>query len=60
MVIAGELDRVDSVATLRDELLPRIPQAQMHVLPGTGHLSPLESPDQVAALIHALINDISG
>lgn len=60
VVIAGELDRVDSVATLRDELLPRIPQAQMHVLPGTGHLSPLESPDQVAALIHALINDISG
>jgi 3-oxoadipate enol-lactonase len=59
-VIAGELDRVDSVATLRDELLPRIPHAQMHVLPGTGHLSPLESPDQVAALIHAFISDITG
>jgi 3-oxoadipate enol-lactonase len=54
-VIAGELDRVDSVATLRDELLPRIPQARMDVLPETGHLSPLESPDQVAALIHAFI-----
>lgn len=58
-VISGELDRVDSVATLRDELLPRIPQARMHVLPETGHLSPLESPDQVAALIHAFIGNIS-
>lgn len=58
MVIAGERDRVDSVATLRDELLPRIPHAQMHVLPETGHLSPLESPDQVAALIHTWISDM--
>ncbi|WP_144141283.1 alpha/beta fold hydrolase [Paraburkholderia sp. BCC1884] len=53
LVIAGELDRVDSVATLEAELLPRVPQAVMHVLPGTGHLSPLESPDEIATLIHA-------
>jgi 3-oxoadipate enol-lactonase len=58
-VIAGELDRVDTVATLRDELLPRIPHAQLQVLPGTGHLSPLESPDLVAALIHNFINDVT-
>jgi 3-oxoadipate enol-lactonase len=57
-VIAGELDRVDSVATLRAALLPRIPHAKMRVLPGTGHLSPLESPDQVAQLIHAFIRDL--
>jgi pimeloyl-ACP methyl ester carboxylesterase len=51
LVIAGELDRVDPPARLRVELLPRIPQAVMHVLPGTGHLSMLESPDAVAGLI---------
>jgi pimeloyl-ACP methyl ester carboxylesterase len=51
LVIAGELDRVDPPIRLKVELLPRIPQAIMHVLPGTGHLSMLESPDAVAFLI---------
>jgi len=51
LVIAGELDRVDPPIRLRAELLPRIPQAVMHVLPGTGHLSMLESPTAVATLI---------
>lgn len=53
-VIAGELDRVDTVETLRAELLPRIPQAVLHVLPGTGHLSPLESPTDIARIVEAL------
>ena len=51
LVIAGELDRVDSVDTLKAELLPRIPHAVMHVMPGAGHLSPLESSDELARLI---------
>ena len=51
IVIAGELDRVDSVETLKAELLPRIPHAILHVLPDTGHLSPLESPQELAELI---------
>ena len=59
VVIAGEMDRVDSVATLQAQLLPRIAHASMHVLPGTGHLSPLESPREVAALIHAFVRQIT-
>jgi pimeloyl-ACP methyl ester carboxylesterase len=51
IVISGELDQVDRVATLQAELLPRIPHAAMHVLPGTGHLSPLEAPAKVAQVI---------
>jgi pimeloyl-ACP methyl ester carboxylesterase len=38
IIISGELDQVDRIATLQAELLPRIPHAAMHILPGTGHL----------------------
>ncbi len=58
LVIAGELDRIDSVATLEAELLTRIPYATMRVLPGTGHLSPLESPTEVAALIDEFVDGL--
>jgi pimeloyl-ACP methyl ester carboxylesterase len=51
LVIAGELDKVDPPAVLQAELLSRVAQATMRVLPGTGHLSPLESPNEVADLI---------
>jgi len=51
IVISGALDKVDPVATLQTELLPRIPHAAMHVLPGVGHLSPLEAPVEVARII---------
>lgn len=51
IVIAGELDKVDPVAVLQAEVLPRIPQAVLYVLPETGHLSPLESPQGLAKII---------
>jgi pimeloyl-ACP methyl ester carboxylesterase len=51
IVIAGELDRVDSVGLLEAELLSRVPHAVLHVLPATGHLSPLESPQELGRLI---------
>jgi 3-oxoadipate enol-lactonase len=55
LVIAGELDKVDSVTTLTTELLSRIPHATLRVLGGTGHLSPLESPGEVATLVSEFI-----
>jgi uncharacterized protein (TIGR02246 family) len=55
LVISGERDQVDRVATLEAELLPRIPHAALHILPGTGHLSPLEAPEDVAQNIASFV-----
>ncbi|MCV7229693.1 alpha/beta fold hydrolase [Mycolicibacterium komossense] len=51
LIVAGEHDKVEPPALLRAHVLSLIPQATMTVLAGTGHLSPLEVPDQVAAAI---------
>jgi pimeloyl-ACP methyl ester carboxylesterase len=60
VVIAGELDRVDSVDLLKTELLSRVPHAMLQVLPGTGHLSPLESPQELGGLISDFAAQIAG
>lgn len=51
LVISGEKDRVDPATVLQQELMTRIPHATLHVLPGIGHLSPLEAPGELSALI---------
>ncbi|RDS83542.1 alpha/beta hydrolase [Dyella monticola] len=51
LILAGELDKVDSVDQLKTEVLARIPGATMQTVPGTGHLSPLESPAVLAEAI---------
>lgn len=50
-VISGEKDQVDPPAVLQRELMARIPHATLHILPGVGHLSPLEAPGELSALI---------
>lgn len=51
LVIACELDRVDSVEATQSELMSRISGATLHVVPGTGHLSPLESPADLVRIL---------
>ena len=58
LIIAGELDKVDSAEMLRREVLPRIAHARFEVLPGIGHLSPLEAPEAVASKILAFLLEI--
>jgi pimeloyl-ACP methyl ester carboxylesterase len=53
LVLAGNHDRVEPPAVLADHLLPLMSHASMTVLEDTGHLSPLEVPDQVASHITA-------
>ncbi len=51
LVVSGENDHVDTPETLERELMPRIPQATLHLLPKVGHLLPLEAPEDLAGLI---------
>ncbi len=51
LVIAGEADKVDNAEMIRDVVLPCLPNAAMTVIPGVGHLLPLEAPDALAAKI---------
>jgi pimeloyl-ACP methyl ester carboxylesterase len=55
LVLAGSHDKVEPPQLLTDHLLPLLPTASLTVLEGTGHLSPLEVPDQVAAHISAFV-----
>jgi len=58
LVVAGELDRVDSVDLLKKELLSCVPHAVLQVLPRTGHLSMLESPRALAQIIATFVNSL--
>ncbi len=51
LVLAGNHDKVEPPAVLADHLLPLMSHASMTVLEDTGHLSPLEAPDQLAHYI---------
>lgn len=50
LVLAGERDALCPVDRHR-EIHARIPGARLRVLPGCGHLSPLEEPDAVASAL---------
>ncbi len=60
LVTACELDRVDSVEITKSELVPRIKGAVLHVMLGTGHLSPLESPGELVRLIEQFVGEADG
>ncbi|MGC5246191.1 alpha/beta fold hydrolase [Gordonia sp. DT219] len=48
LVRAGEHDVVEPVAVLRDNLLPYLSDAEFSIIPSTGHLIPLEAPNELA------------
>lgn len=57
MVIAGELDNLDSIEQHRREVLARIPGSTLKVVPGSGHLLPIDAPARVAEIIRQFIQD---
>lgn len=54
LVLAGEHDRVEPVDVLRRHLLPHLRDARLVVVPGAGHLLPLEAPAATADAVAGL------
>lgn len=59
LIVSGEDDRVDPPAVLQRELVARLPDARFVVLPGVGHLSPLEAPAALAEELTAFVERIT-
>lgn len=57
LVIGGEKDKVDSVELLQSVVVPSLPGAELTIIPGVGHLSPLEAPQEVASRIDGFLAD---
>lgn len=54
LLIAGERDRLAPATTMR-RMAERMPRAEFALMPGAGHLLPLERPRQCAALLSAFL-----
>lgn len=58
LVIAGALDKLDSVEQHKREVLPRIPDANLQVIQNSGHLLPLDEPEALATAIQTFVQTI--
>jgi 3-oxoadipate enol-lactonase len=54
LVVAGDADQIAPAAGM-EEMARAIPGAQFTVIPGSGHLSPLEQPQAVNAALNAFL-----
>jgi pimeloyl-ACP methyl ester carboxylesterase len=55
LVAVGEHDKPDFHA-IAERLAREIPGARLEVIPGAGHLPPLERPDETAALVRSFLS----
>jgi len=55
IVIAAELDNLDSIEQHRREVIARIPGATLEIIPGSGHLLPIDEPIRTAEVIRRFV-----
>lgn len=60
LVLAAEKDLVEPVERIKTEVCGRISGAELEVLPGSGHLSPLDAPEEVAESIVRFLEPLEG
>jgi pimeloyl-ACP methyl ester carboxylesterase len=59
LLLTGDIDRIAPVASVT-ALAKVIPSAHLHVLPGAGHLVPMEAPTDVITPLAAFLHDRLG
>jgi 3-oxoadipate enol-lactonase len=59
LVLAGELDRLHPVEQQRSEVIPKIPNAELQIVPQAGHLLPVEEPVKLADAIRRFVSAIA-
>lgn len=60
LVIGGELDKVEPIERLEGKVLGNISGAELVVIKGSGHLLPVEVPEQVASHIGEFVRKVNG
>ncbi len=59
LVVAGEHDRVEPVEVMRSHVIAEIAGAELTIIPGSGHLIPLERPQALSDYIAAFRDTIT-
>jgi 3-oxoadipate enol-lactonase len=59
LLVTGEQDRQDPLEQHRSEVLPRIPQAKIVVIPRCGHVVPIDQREQLAIAIRNFVRSIN-
>ena len=59
MLLAGELDQVDSIERHKTEVLAYLPNANFKIIKGSGHLIPIDEPVQLAREIANFVSQLA-
>lgn len=56
LVLAGKLDQLDSIEQHKREVVARIANARFEIIPRSGHLIPIDEPEQLAKHIETFVS----